>query len=117
MSGNTKTVRVTNQGELDEALKAEPSNDMVIVIDSNPGRYFPIYIIVADSRGHWIEARGESRVIAAGKARLTARIAAWSKHRKKQSCTRLTMRRSTGTTSPVESAGTMHTARCGIGRR
>lgn len=72
MSGNTKTVRVTNQGELDEALKAEPSNDMVIVIDSNPGRYFPIYIIVADSRGHWIEARGESRVIAAGKARLTA---------------------------------------------
>lgn len=72
MSGD-KIVRVTNQGELDEALKAAPSDDVVIVIDSNPGKYVPTPIVVLDSRGHVIEARGESRVIVAGKARLTAR--------------------------------------------
>ena len=72
MSGD-KVVRVTNQGELDEALKADPSDDVVIVIDSNPGKYVPTPIVVLDSREHVIEARGESRVIVAGKARLTAR--------------------------------------------
>lgn len=72
MSGD-KVVRVTNQEELDAALKAAPSDDMVIRIDSNPGKYFPICIVVADSRGHWIEACGESRVIVAGEAKLTAR--------------------------------------------
>lgn len=72
MSGD-KIVRVTNQGELDEALKADPSDDVVIVIDSNPGKYVPTPIVVLDSREHVIEARGESRVIVAGKARLTAR--------------------------------------------
>ena len=72
MSGD-KVVRVTNQGELDEALKADPSDDVVIEIHSNPGKYVPIYIFVTDSRGHSIEARGESRVVVSGEARLTAR--------------------------------------------
>ena len=72
MSGD-KIVRVTNQGELDEALKADPSDDVVIVIDSNPGKYVPIFIFVGDSRGHIVEACGESRVIAYGTSRLTAR--------------------------------------------
>ena len=57
MSGD-KIVRVTNQGELDEALKADPSDDVVIVIDSDPGKRVPIYIFVMDSRGHAIEACG-----------------------------------------------------------
>nr|DAV40545.1 MAG TPA: hypothetical protein [Caudoviricetes sp.] len=72
MSGD-KIVRVTNQGELDEALKADPSDDVVIVIDSDPGKRVPIYIFVMDSRGHAIEARGESRVVVSNGARLTAR--------------------------------------------
>lgn len=71
MSGD-KIVRVTNQEELDAALKAAPSDDVVIVIDSDPGKYVPIYIFVTDSRGHAIEARGESRVVVSGEARLTA---------------------------------------------
>lgn len=75
MSGD-KVVRVTNQGELDEALKADPSDDVVIEIHADPGRYASIYIFVTDSRGHAIEARGESCVIASGAARLTARAAA-----------------------------------------
>lgn len=72
MSGD-KVVRVTNQGELDEALKADPSDDVVIEIHSDPGKYVPIYIFVTDSRGHSIEARGESRVVVSGTAQLTAR--------------------------------------------
>lgn len=72
MSGD-KIVRVTNQEELDAALEAAPSDDVVIVIDSDPGKYVPIYIFVTDSRGHSIEARGESRVVVSGEARLTAR--------------------------------------------
>lgn len=72
MSGD-KIVRVTNQGELDEALKADPSDDVVIVIDSKPGGYMPNYIFVMDSRGHVIEARGESLVVVQGTSRLTAR--------------------------------------------
>lgn len=72
MSGD-KVVRVTNQGELDEALKADPSDDVVIEIHSDPGRHASIYIFVTDSRGHSIEARGESYVIVSGAARLTAR--------------------------------------------
>lgn len=73
MGDYIKTVRVTNQGELDEALKADPSGDVMIVIDSKPGGYMPNYIFVTDSRGHWIEARGESRVVVSGTAQLTAR--------------------------------------------
>lgn len=72
MSGD-KIVRVTNQEELDAALEAAPSDDVVIVIDSNPGGYTPNYIFVTDSRGHSIEARGESRVVVSGGAQLTAR--------------------------------------------
>lgn len=71
MSGD-KVVRVTNQEELDAALKAAPSDDVVIVIDSDPGKYVPVYIFVTDSRGHVVEARGESRVVVSGEARLTA---------------------------------------------
>lgn len=71
MSGD-KIVRVTNQGELDEALAAAPSDDVVIVIDSKPGGYTPNYIFVTDSRGHVIEARGESLVVVQGTSRLTA---------------------------------------------
>lgn len=73
MIDETKVVRVTNQGELDEALKADPSDDVVIEIHSNPGKYMLNYIFVTDSRGHSIEARGESCVIVSGAARLTAR--------------------------------------------
>lgn len=72
MSGD-KIVRVTNQGELDEALKADPSDGAVIMIDSKPGGRMPTYIVVLDSRGHAIEARGESRVVVSNGARLTAR--------------------------------------------
>lgn len=72
MSGD-RIVRVTNQEELDVALAAAPSDDVVIVIDSDPGRRVPIYIFVLDSRGHAIEARGESRVVVSNGARLTAR--------------------------------------------
>ena len=72
MSGD-RIVRVTNQEELDAALAAAPSDDVVIVIDSDPGRRVPIYIFVLDSRGHAIEARGESRVVVSNGARLTAR--------------------------------------------
>lgn len=73
MIDETKVVRVTNQGELDAALAAEPDGNTVIEIHSKPGKYTPNYIFVADSRGHTIEARGESRVIVSGEARLTAR--------------------------------------------
>lgn len=73
MGNETRRVRVTSQEELDAALEAAPSDDVVIVIDSNPGGYTPNYIFVTDSRGHVIEARGESCVIVSGKARLTAR--------------------------------------------
>lgn len=72
MSGD-KIVRVTNQEELGAALEAAPSDDTVIVIDSGPGKHVPVYIVVRDTRGHVIEARGESRVIAVGEAQLTAR--------------------------------------------
>lgn len=72
MSGD-KIVRVTNQEELDAALEAAPSDGMVIVIDSKPGGYIPNYIFVLDSRGHAVEAQGESRVVVSGTARLTAR--------------------------------------------
>lgn len=72
MSGG-KVVRVTNQGELDEALKADPSDDVTIVIDSKPGGYMPNCIYMADSHGHVVEACGESRVIVSGTAQLTAR--------------------------------------------
>lgn len=72
MSGD-KVIRVTNQEELDAALEAAPSGDIVIEIHSDPGKYVPIYIFVTDSRGHSIEARGESRVVVSGEARLTAR--------------------------------------------
>lgn len=71
MSGD-KIVRVTGQAGLDEALAAVPSDDVMIVIDSHPGDFIPNYIFVADSRGHSIEARGESRVVVSGEARLTA---------------------------------------------
>lgn len=67
-----KIVRVTNRGELDKALKADPSDDVVIVIDSKPGGYTPNYIFVTDSRGHAVEARGESLVVAQGASQLTA---------------------------------------------
>ena len=73
MGDYIKKVRVTNQGELDEALKADPSGDVMIVIDSKPGGYTPNYIFVTDSRGHWIEARGESRVVVSGTSVVTAR--------------------------------------------
>ena len=73
MSNEIRVVRVTNQEELDAALEATPSDDVVIQIDSDPGKYVPIYIFVTDSHGHAVEACGESRVIVAGKARLTAR--------------------------------------------
>lgn len=73
MGNETRVVRVTNQEELDAALAVAPSDDVVIQIDSDPGKYVPIYIFVTDSRGHAVEACGESRVIVAGKARLTAR--------------------------------------------
>lgn len=72
MSGD-KIVRVTNQEELDVALEAAPSDDVVIVIDSKPGGYTPTYIFVTDSRGHWVEARGESRVVVSGASVLTAK--------------------------------------------
>lgn len=68
-----KIVRVTNQGELDKALEAAPSDGTVIVLDSKPGGYTPNYIFVTDSRGHWIEARGESRVVVSGTSVLTAK--------------------------------------------
>lgn len=71
--GSDKIVRVTNQGELDEALKADPSDGAVIMIDSKPGGHMPTYIVLLDSRGHAIEARGESRVVVSNGARLTAR--------------------------------------------
>lgn len=72
MVDETRVVRVTSQEELDAALEAAPSDDAVIVIDSDPGKYVPVYIFVMDSRGHAIEARGESRVIVSGEAQLTA---------------------------------------------
>lgn len=81
MSGD-KVIRVTNQEELDAALEATPSDGMVIEIHSDPGKYMPIYIFVTDSRGHSIEARGESRV-----------VAAWLKRRMTRLCARLTSRR------------------------
>lgn len=68
-----KTIRVTNQDELDAALAEKPGDDMVIEIHSDPGTYTPNYIFVGDSRGHAVEACGESRVVAFGVARLTAR--------------------------------------------
>lgn len=73
MGNETRRVRVTSQEELDAALEAAPSDDVVIVIDSDPGKYVPVYIFVTDSRGHVVEARGESRVVVSGEARLTAR--------------------------------------------
>lgn len=73
MGDYIKTVRVTNQEELDAALEATPSDGIVIEIHSDPGKYMPIYIFVTDSRGHSIEARGESRVVVSGTAQLTAR--------------------------------------------
>ena len=73
MIDETKVVRVTNQDELDAALAAEPDDNTVIEIRSDPGKYMPNYIFVDDSRGHVIEAHGKSRVIAHGVTRLTAR--------------------------------------------
>lgn len=73
MGNETRVVRVTNQEELDAALAVAPSDDVVIQIDSDPGKYVPIYIFVTDSRGHAVEACGESRVIVAKAARVTAR--------------------------------------------
>lgn len=73
MIDETKVVRVTNQDELDAALAAEPDDNTVIEIHSDPGKYVPIYIFVGDSRGHVVEACGESRVVVSGEARLTAR--------------------------------------------
>lgn len=72
MSGD-KVIRVTNQEELDAALAKPPSDDVVIQIDSDPGGYMPIYVFVMDSRGHAVEACGESRVIVSDTARVTAR--------------------------------------------
>lgn len=73
MGDNPRVVRVTNQEELDAALAKPPSDDVVIQIDSDPGGYMPIYIFVMDSRGHAVEARGESRVVVSDEARVTAR--------------------------------------------
>ena len=64
---------MTNQGELDAALEAAPRDDVVIQIDSNPGMYAPTPIVVLDTRGHVVEARGKSHVIVCGTSRLTAR--------------------------------------------
>lgn len=68
-----KTIRVTNQDELDAALAEKPDDDTVIKIHSDPGTYTPNYIFIDDSRGHAVEACGKSRVVAFGVARLTAR--------------------------------------------
>lgn len=73
MGNETRVVRVTNQEELDAALEAAPSDDVVIQIDSHPGKYVPIYIFVTDSRGHAVEVCGESHVIVSNTARVTAR--------------------------------------------
>lgn len=73
MIDETKIVRVTNQGELDAALAAEPDDNVVIEIHSDPGKYVPTYIFIGDSRGHVVEACGESRVVVSGTAQLTAR--------------------------------------------
>lgn len=73
MIDETTIVRVTNQGELDAALEASPRDDVVIQIDSNPGMYAPTPIVVLDTRGHVVEARRKSYVIACGTSRLTAR--------------------------------------------
>lgn len=72
MSGD-KTIRVTGQAGLDEALAKPSSDDVVIVIDSHPGDFIPNYVFVMDSRGHAVEACGESRVVVSGHAQLTAR--------------------------------------------
>lgn len=74
MSGD-KTIRVTGQAGLDEALAKPSSDDVVIVIDSHPGDFIPNYVFVMDSRGHAVEACGESRVVVSGHAQLTARSA------------------------------------------
>lgn len=58
MSGD-KTIRVTGQAGLDEALAKPSSDDVVIVIDSHPGDFIPNYVFVMDSRGHAVEACGE----------------------------------------------------------
>ena len=73
MIDETTTILVTNQGELDAALEAEPRDDVVIQIDASPGTYAPTPIVVLDTRGHVVEARGESHVIVCGTSRLTAR--------------------------------------------
>lgn len=73
MGDNPRVVRVTNQEELDAALAKPPSDDVVIEIHSDPGGYMPIYIFVMDSRGHAVEACGESRVVVSDSARVTAR--------------------------------------------
>ena len=73
MGDETRVVRVTNQDELDAALEADPRDDTVIEIHSDPGKYTHHVLAVVDSRGHAIEARGESRVIVSGGAQLTAR--------------------------------------------
>lgn len=72
MSGD-KTIRVTGQAGLDEALAKPSSDDVVIVIDSHPGDFISNYVFVMDSRGHAVEACGESRVVVSGHAQLTAR--------------------------------------------
>ena len=72
MSIKARLVCVTSQDELDRALEAEPNDEVAIEIHSDPGKYAPNYIVVTDSRGHYIEARRESRVIVSGNAELVA---------------------------------------------
>lgn len=72
MVDETKVVRVTNQVELDAALEAEPCDDRVIEIHSDPGRFVEHVLVVLDSREHIVRACGESHVVAAGTSRLIA---------------------------------------------
>lgn len=72
MSIKARLVCVTNQDELDRALEAAPDDEVAIEIRSDPGKYVPNYLFVADSRGHYIEARGESRVVVSNTAEIVA---------------------------------------------
>lgn len=72
MVDEIKVVRVTNQDELDAALEADPHDDTVIEIHSDPGRFTEHVLVVLDSRGHNIEACDRSRVVAVGTSRLIA---------------------------------------------
>ena len=69
MIDETTTILVTNQGELDAALEAEPRDDVVIQIDASPGTYAPTPIVVLDTRGHVVESRGKSHVVVPHRAR------------------------------------------------